>query len=395
VRLWWLPAAAVLALSCERPEYTYVPDLPINDGGATFGTGGAFFPAGSAPIGAAGDFPMGAAPSTGECLLDQPRPAPILAGQVVAQQLPARRRLFLQLTGEEVERLKTTGELIPPRPAAPLSPLVTLLTQLQMTATELRRPLLVELANRFRVTRAAWPNLWALRLVDHPSSERMNPVLLTLRKDAWVARIADGVPAVVDVNNAVVPLAAATAEPERIAAVYYVVDDLSPGGVATCESGKRELLIGNPDMVESFAIGTPEILTRLNADITALGALLEVARPCTTVGGTGLTFHAFTVCQSWRLFDASTDLLAYQWSLTNPVEAYKPTAQNLTTLIQALEGDRFEPQPFVGTPTSNGGMGGQGGAPAGGEGGAAGYAGAIGDGGLGGDGGTAGDASGP
>lgn len=394
-RFWWLPAAAFLALSCERPDYTYVPDLPISEGGASFGTGGAVFQAGSAPIGEAGTFPTGAAPSAGECLLNRTRPAPILADQVVAPQLPARQRLYLQLTGEEVERLKATGELLPSRPAAPPSTLVTLLAQLQMTATESRRPLLLELANRFRVTRPAWPNLWALRLVEHPSSERMSPVLLTLKKEAWVARIADGVPAVVDVNNAVVPLEAATAEPERIAAVYYAVDDRSPGGVATCDSGKRELLIGNPDMVESFEIGTADILKRLDAAITALGALAQVARPCSSVGGEGSTFHIFTVCQSWRLFDASSDLLAYQWSLANPVEAYKPTTQNLTTLIQALEGDRFEPQPFVGTPVSNGGVGGQGGAPAGGEGGAAGYAGAGGDGGVGGDGGTAGDSSGP
>ncbi len=370
-RVFW-GLAALAALACERPEYSYSSDLPINDGagaspsgsgGATFGSAGAFTTGGAGAIG--GD----------ACALDRPTTTPSLSKQTIANQLPARRTVYVQMTDAEVEELKATGALLPPATQPPqATQLSRLLTQLLATASELRRPLLQALLDRFKVTRPTWPNAWALRLVEHPSSQHMNPVRLTFKPEAWVVRILDGSPAIVDLNNAVVSLSAAIAEPERIAAVFYVADDGSPASIATCDTGKRELALGNPSMVEEFAVATPEILAQLNADILALESLFNVVRPCASVDRNGTTFHAFTVCQSWQFFDASTEYLAYQWALTNPVEAYKPTPQNLATLIQALKDDRFEPDPFVGEPGSATGAAGEGGA--GGEGGAAGEGGA-------------------
>jgi hypothetical protein len=389
-----LLAAVAVTLACDRPDYTYQPDLPINDGSgvAVGGFGGTGFgTAGSFTTGASG-----AAPPAGECLLDRSVSTPTFSKQTVNNQVPARRVVYLQMTDEEVERLKASGSLLP-QPTQPpqRTTLTSLLTELQSTASEVRKPLLQELLKRFQVTRAAWPNLWALRLVEHPSSQRMNPVRLTLKEDAWIVRISDGTPAILDVNNAIVSITAATAEPERIAAVYYVTDDRSPGSIASCESGKRELALGNPSMVEQFAIGTPEILAQLDTDIAALEAFFGVVRPCGSVDRNGMTFQAFTVCQSWRFFDTSTEFLAYQWSLTQPVEAYKPTSQNLATLIQALKDDRFEPEPFIGTPRTSTGAGGEGGAGgAGGEGGVGGEG--VGGEGVGGEGGAGvGGAGGP
>ena len=195
----------------------------------------------------------------------------------------------------------------------------------------------------------------------------MNIVRVVLKKNAWVVRFFDGTPpTVVDVNNGIVSIEQANAEPERIAAIYYVYDDRAAGNsTAQCETGKRELALGNEAMVEEFSLGTPEILERLNSDIDALTALFNVVRPCASVERGSGTFHAFTVCQSWRFFSAQTEYSAYQWALANPMELYKPKTQNLATLIDALKDDRFEPDPFVGTPPAvvdMGGAGGQGGA---------------------------------
>ncbi|RYZ08547.1 MAG: hypothetical protein EOO73_06735, partial [Myxococcales bacterium] len=359
-RCSWLFGAAVLALACERPEYTYDPDRPLDGGTGAFGNfggAGTVGTGGALSTGAAGSAPGGA----GACLLDRPVTSPAFSKQAISNQLPARQVVYALMTDDEVEELKATRALLPkPAVAAPSSALSSLLLQLQNTASELRKPLLQELVKRFRVTRTTWPNPWALRLVEHPSSQHMNPVRITFKEDAWVVRLFDGSPSIVNLSNQIVTITAAMAEPERIAAIYYVADDRSAGAVATCETGKRELALGNPDMVEEFAIGTPEILEQLDADIASLEALFNVSRPCSSVDRNGMTFHAFTVCQSWRFFDASTEFLAYQWALANPVESYKPTSQNLATLIQALKDDRFEPDPFVGIPLPAVGEGGAG-----------------------------------
>lgn len=361
-------AVAVALLACDRPDYSYSPDLPINGTGASpVGV------AGSGIVGTGGSFTTGGVPSGGDaCTLDRPTTTPAFSKQTISNQLPARRSVYLQMTDEEVEALKATGALLPPPTDPPkTTPLRSLLMQLQATASDARKPLVQELIKRFPVTRPTWPNAWALRLVEHPGSQHMNPVRLTFKPNAWIVRILDGSPAIVDLDNAIVTISSATAEPERLAAIYYVADDRSPGALATCETGKRELALGNPSMVEEFSVGTEEILKQIGADIAALELLFNAARPCSSVDRNGMTFHAFTVCQTWRFFDASTEFLAYQWALVNPVEAYKPTPQNLATLIQALKDDRFEPEPFVGTPVPTLGEAGAAAGGAGGEGGAA------------------------
>ena len=365
--LTWLGPCALAVAGCDRPDYTYSDDVPIQGTGAftssfggtsTTGTAGSSFTAGTAPL--------------DPCALDRTvSAAPIFAKQAISNQLPVRPELYAQLTNAEVAALKNGGSLLPPLASPPVTSVLTSLlnSSLNNPALELRRPLLLQLLKRFKTTRTLWPNPWALRLLDHPGTERMNPVRVVLKPDAWIVRIFDNQQlTVVDVNNGIVSIDKAMAEPERIAAVYYVADDRSPGGtVASCETGKREIALGNENMVEEFSIGTPEILARLNTDIDALTAFFGVVRPCASVERGAGTFHTFTVCSTWHFFDATSEYSAYQWALSNPTESYKPKTQNLATLIDALKDDRFEPNAFVGTPPPSlpiggeGGMGGMGG----------------------------------
>jgi hypothetical protein len=364
--------------ACERPQYTYADDVPINNsmGASTsFGFGGSFSTAGSVI--------SGGSVALDPCAFDRvDNGQPIFTAQALSNQQPARAEVYAELTDEEVIALEAGGSLIPPQPQPQpqppvTSPLTSVLMQLLNATTELNRPLVQQLLARFKNTRATWPNPWALRLVDHPGSEHMNPVRIAFKKDAWIARLVGGSPEVVDLDNAVVSIDAATAEPGRIAAIYYIVDGRTAGfGTAQCETGKRELALGNEAMVESFTIGSAEILARLNSDIDALNGLFKVARKCSTFDKGPQTFQAYTVCTTWSFFDASTEYSAYQWSLGTPVEQYKPTPQNLANLIQALQDDRFEPAPFVGVPPQSmgaGGAGGEGGASAAGAGGDPGF----------------------
>lgn len=367
-----LPTLAAMS-ACERPDYTFSDDVAVVGNGAASSFAGTGFTSAGTTVGVAGSMPLD------PCALDRTvNSSPIFTKQALSNQLPVRPELYAQLTDAEVVALKQGGSLIPPAPPLGVTPsLTSLLNAVYVASTEDRKQLINKLLPRFKSTRTLWPNPWALRLIDHPGTEHMNTVRVVLKKNAWVVRIFDGTPpTVVDVNNGIVSIEDANAHPERIAAIYYVLDDRAPGSsAAQCESGKRELALGNEAMVEEFSIGTPEILERLNSDIDALTAFFNVVRPCASVERGSGTFHAFTVCQSWRFFSASTEYSAYQWALANPTELYKPKTQNLATLIDALKDDRFEPDPFVGTPPAvvgEGGMGGAGGATDGGAGGAGG-----------------------
>ena len=210
-RLRWLAPLAIAvwaAIACERPEYTYSKDAKVV-GSPTSSTGGVTGFAGSSS-GIAGS----SAPPACE-LLRSVGNEPIFRRQSISNQLPVRDALYVQATDEEIASLQAGGPLIQrPAAGAPTSPLTTVLVALsnQVTNPE-RKKLLDELSKRFRVTRPAWPNPWALRLIDHAGSEHMTPVRLRLKETAWIARVIDQSPIVVDLNNAQVPLSAP--EPAR------------------------------------------------------------------------------------------------------------------------------------------------------------------------------------
>lgn len=358
-------AAVAASTACDRPQYTYSDDVPLSGSGSGIITFAGTFTGGGVST-------IGGGPAADPCAIDRVvGAAPVMTKQVVSNNLAGRSELYAELTDAEVVSVKKGGSLLTSR-AAPgnVSPLDSMLSAVS-SATPTWLPLVQQLHERFGATRATWPNPWALRLVEHAGSEHMNPLRIRLRDEAWIVRILPGAPAVVDVKNTPVSLQDALAHPERIAAVYYVYDDRTPG--ALCDDARREFALGNEAMVAEFSLGTPDILARLNADIADLTGLFNVVRPCATVEHGLGTFHSYTACQTWDFFDAGTEYTAYQWSLSDPVELYKPTTQNLASLIDALKNDRFEPDPFIASPESAPSEGGAGGAGdvAGGAGGAA------------------------
>lgn len=377
--------------ACERPRYTYADDVPVvgSNGSSVFPTTGGF-----------GTSTTTGSPPVDPCAFNRTKAStPVLAEQAISNQAAGRKEVYAELSDDELAGLKQTGSLLPASKPASTPPLVTLLTNLRAGATSARVPLIDELIRRFRVTRSAWPNPWALRLVDHPGSEHMNPVRVIFREEAWIAKVLDSSPTVVDMNNLPVAPEDVLAAPERLAAVYYSTG-LNPAGVINdCGSGFREFAIGNETMVESYSSGSKEILARLNSDIDALNAFFDIARSCTTQLSAAFpsqTFRQTVVCNNWVSFDNTTEYNAYVWALSTPVDAYKPTVQNLAGLITALEDDRFdvdpftvEPPPTPPPPEGGGGAGGSGGqAGRGGTGGASGISGGAGT--AGGSGGSSG-----
>jgi hypothetical protein len=357
--------------------YTYSDDVPVKGVGASSSSFTGTITAGVAST-------TGGGPPIDPCPFNRTASGTaVLADQTVSNQAVGRPEVYAEVTDAEAAALKQGGSLMPPapppQPFTTPSPLSALLTRERNASSfqSTRYKLLDELNNRFAVTRSTWPNPWALRLVDHAGSEHMNPVRIVFKPDAWIVGIADPqnpTLIVVDLKNQPVSPDIALQSPERIAAIYYRTDADSSGSANQCATDKRELALGNEAMVDSFSLGTKEILARLNSDIDALNAFFTLARPCTAFNSAiTSTFQSSVGCMTWGFFDRTTEFDAYAWSLATPVELYKPTPQNLAGLISALEADRFAVDPFVGTPPpavgargEGGASGAAGGAPAGG-----------------------------
>jgi hypothetical protein len=362
----------VAALACERPDWQVV-NTP-SSGGGTIGTAGSSSSAGTIPIGGTGAV----------CNFDRViGTKPILSTHAVNTVLPGRAELYLLVTDAEAEALRAGGPLVPPaEPMMPPSDVVKLLDKILPVSTALRRPVIEALRPRFTSVRRAWPNPWALRLVDHPGSQHMNIVRLVLREEAWLARITDGSIAVVGTDNTTIGPEAAAQEPERVAAIFYDVNQRNYAAVGTnaCEDGRREFVIGGDAMIEEWSLGTSDISDRLESDLAQLEEFFKVARSCSNTALPNGSFRSSTVCTTWASpYSVHSEYTAYVWSLSTPSELYKPTSQNLAGLIEALQGDRFElgdeyivnPQPpAVGGAGNEGGAGGSGGDAAPGSGGA-------------------------
>jgi hypothetical protein len=363
----WLRVVPLLLSSlvgvgaCERPDWQVSDTAPLAGLGGT-------------PPGAAGTSAMDA------CALDRSKGAvPIFSEQTVLNTSPGRREVWAYVNDAEAKELRATGTLFPPLAPNTVAPVPPVLAQLSIrlnAASSEQRAVIESLQQRFKRVRSTWPNPWALRLVDHPGSEHMNPVRILFREEAWFARISDkNAPVILDMKNQIVSNANAALEPDRIAAIFFVVSPQAAGtSFTSCEQGLRDFSVPNERMIESWSLGTPEILERLDADAKLLSDLFGVVRSCSTVDKGGTTFRSNTVCNTWAVYAVATEYSAYGWSLANPAELYKPSAQNLLGLVDALKSDRFEPDPFVVTPdrvVAAGGAGGAGGASAGSAGGGA------------------------
>lgn len=357
LRALWVLAPTCYVFGCERPDWDVSPNVPV----AT---------AGSMSVSVAG---TGGQP----CRIDSSvGPSPIFAQQTLLSSAPARAELYAYVSDAEAAQLRSSRKLlpVPDTSASPTNPAVQVrLSQVQLGASSNEASLIAAMVQRFKNVRTTWPNAFALRLLEHPGTEHMNPVRIVLRQEAWVGRLSDNRFTVVDLKNQLVTTEQALANPERIAAIYVLMSPSVSGGVA-CERGFRELSLGNEAMVESWSLGSQEIANRLDSEIAALTALFDVARACGSVDRGSMTFQGVTVCSTWSTFGAVTEYSSYGWSLAKPTELYKPSAQNLVSLIDALDGDRFDVDPFVVEPemTSGGtsGAGGAGGESGSGAGGA-------------------------
>jgi hypothetical protein len=213
----------------------------------------------------------------------------------------------------------------------------------------------------FSKARYAWTNPWATRM-GWPGEQYGNQlVMIEIREDAWHA-IFDGESLwVVDPNGKDVSIAEAAANPSRIATITHIHGAYdggprcgtfgeylgpNPGNNPTFSgsNGYREILIGNASMITRFSLGTKEIATRLQNDIKVLETFATLLGQCPPIPFDD-QWNGTVTCAWEANIDVAPD--DYVHALALPNDYYQPTVENIRRIIDTLNSDSFEINPYV------------------------------------------------
>ncbi len=276
----------------------------------------------------------------------------VLTDQAVYFTQPFGRVLYSWTTAEQEQELRALGPLLSMGEAPLLGKGIAMDRLTERAAGPEASALDRALSERFATFRYAWPHPWATRLGMPGEDYGDRLVQMKLAPQAWIARInslSGGIDLVVDLFGEVIPLDQAEQSIERIAALYYQHVATGQADAPDCyfgtftrlggSGGYREFIVGNPDMVEEWSLGTEEILARLQSDIQMLREYLGVVRPCPS--SIAANFNAQVSC----LWGQHND--PYYEALALPSDLYIPRAAQLANLIDTLESSLFIPDPLV------------------------------------------------
>lgn len=339
-----LPAALACTHTIDQPDgsggFGAIGGLGAQDGvggASTIGTGGT-----PIIIGAGGSFGGG---GFGGC-----SPPDLygleLRNHYVDPYQPREKTLYAWISVDEEMELRSGTDLLPPEK---IEGRTRPFSVEQLSAWAIGHPDSLEAAIMpgFENARSAWSHPWPI--VFSPAGEDAGPRLLKmeLSTDAWVARVAEhgAIWEVYDLEGYVMPLEVVRETPERIGLLFFV--HLGEQGNASCGAqeqivtgpGYREFVVGNPEMLVSYEVGTEAVLQELGSNISALSEYMDHTRPCPTT--LFEPFESSLVCSWGYSGDPFVD------ALTNAAPLYRPTAANLADLIERLEDSLFDVDPFV------------------------------------------------
>ena len=289
------------------------------------------------------------------CINPAPTTAPpVFAAQIVSAAEPARAELYTWLTDEEVTALRAGQPLF----SSPVQP--SFKGQSLQALTFSSDPATAQLATllsgqAFANGRIAWPEPWAIRSTVTGEDHGPNPVRVVLKPEAWVAVLAKSSLSVVDQQNQPIATAAAVASPSRIGAIFYEHDQ-SDGGPDCALPGSgimgyRAFVLSNLAMVSEWSLGTQQIRDRLSANISQLTELFNRTRACPNEVSAQFWNQDVVCLWDAGVFVPSEDS-AYAQALAMPSEQYSLDPPKLAALIDNLQSDLFEIDPFIVTPGS-------------------------------------------
>jgi len=338
-------AAQACGSSTEKPS-----SAAGGSGGASFG--GASGSAGELARGGSGGRPI---------VLEIPAAGcgggKLFADQGVVNDNASPRVFYSWTTDEQVAELRAGGPLFSRSESPDKGPglAMQVLAALGERGSEPMNTLAAALAGTvFAKMRFAWPNPWAT-LMGWPGESYGNQLLqVTLRPEAWVAFLSTAGLYVRDAKNQRIDIAVAAAHPELIGAIYFQSESaetqVSCGTFSQSSVVYREFVLGNLQMVESYALATPEIKARLEADITTLTAFsAELA--CYHLPPRQAEWSEAAVCvmdgNAGDVYLGESSMFNYDRALGMPSELYWPSAENLAALVAALKVSLPSGEPLV------------------------------------------------
>ena len=312
-------------------------------GSAGQGAGGSGASGGTANS-SAGTLSLGGSLSLGGTMaVDVPPDCPTvqnLFDDQVVNEVGQERKFYSWTTAEQVAELRAGGELFSrsERPGMGRGLLFSELATLAESDASNVQALADVLVNKIFVkARFAWTNPWAT-LMGFPGEQYGDQLLqVELKPDAWIARFEGQNLRVFDSKNQDVPLETALLTPERIGAIFYQSrSDTQKAYCGTFSQGAvafREFALGNIDMVARWSLATPDITERLKNDIAELEKFEQqiACYPISSDWASGVG------CEWSRSYPPGETLGNYEFALGLPSELYRPSPENLSALIAALE----------------------------------------------------------
>ena len=299
----------------------------------------------------------------------------IFAGQLRENDLVhdaniARRFFYSWTTEEQYRELRAGADLLSrsERPGEGVGALQQVLRNLAKEGDALSAALAQP---QFEKVRYGWSNPWGAILGTPEESYGNRLIGIEIKREAYVVMVMPNRQETfaTDRNQQLVPTAEVLANPERIGAVFY----LSEGQVdassypLTCSrtfwegaSGLyREYMLPNEAMISRWMLDTDGLLADLDRGIEVaqsyrkalLAQPLELDRNYDDFPDPLTAFNVLCLCL-WQghgtvWFRASRDDRLFLSTLALASEPYIPSVENMDALIEALEGARFEPDPYV------------------------------------------------
>jgi hypothetical protein len=190
----------------------------------------------------------------------------------------ARGTLYTWTTADQIAELRRSSQLLvrdesPVHGASYLDQILYVLAQRGEPVAKLLY------TTAFAKMRFAWHTPWGTR-AGWPTEQYGDQLIrVTLKPDALIVSLsaATGVFEARNLRNEAVPLTAVLANPERIAAIYFVSDaHAAPGpGMLRPTTSFREVALCNESMIQSWEVGTDRIVHELATSSAALGALIR------------------------------------------------------------------------------------------------------------------------
>jgi len=211
----------------------------------------------------------------------------------------------------------------------------------------------------FAKARHAWPAPWATFLGSPGERYGDDLIQIKLKPEAWfvVFRTSQRELSVVDSANRAISSKDALAHSERIAAVYFVHDELAkegatPSAPPTVRAAYREYVLCNESMIASYSVYTDDIKQELQRSADAVTAVATHLQKSPSPPLLPSQWNLSVARESWLQIELPQEPLAiYQAALSFPNELYLPDSARLLELADRLRKLVFDEKPIHHMPT--------------------------------------------